>query len=1089
MKKSYSRILKIEPKGKSVVYDFTVKDTHRILANNFYTSNCDIRHPDAEDFIDAKMETDKITGANVSVKLSDTFINAALNNEKFIQQFPIDSENPIIVKEVEAKKLWNKIIKNAWKRAEPGCLFWDTIIKESVPDCYQDHGFKTISTNPCLTGDVKVAVADGRTNVTIKQLAEEGLDVPVYCLDENNNLDIQILRNPRITGYNVLVYKIKLENGHEIKVTANHKFKLKNGPYVEAKDLKINDSLEILTKYQDSLEEDIFYKSNSKSNDYWRLNNGQRKNILEHEFIYEKLGDLGENNPIFKNAMSSDITKEILIYHGKLLTNNLQRRPSIFEWKKYCINKNLPAHLHFNYRGFANIKEFLDYCSIECGFNPYKELDQTTTKTLQKAILNGYETKIENKQIYIKKKCEWCGKEFWQLYDKREVAFCSQTCSNFYVNKKNINVNNNRNNSIKLNEEENKKYLEIYISLRKELNRNPLLKEWQDKCKELNYSSRLGDKYTFNWKELEKEAEFYNHRIISIEKCGYETVYNGTVDKWHNFFVGEFEELTKNNKKKLVYINNLQCGEITLSAYDSCRLTSMNLYSYVENPFTDKAKFNFDLFKEHVIIAQRLMDDLIDLEIEKIDTIIQKIKKDPEEDRIKRPEIEVWEKIKENTLKGRRTGLGITALGDALAALGLIYGTDEANKQAEKIQKTLAVAAYKSSCLLAKERGAFPVYNYEKEIDNPFIKRLKGVDEELDSLLKKYGRRNIACLTIAPTGTVSLMTQTTSGIECAFLISYKRRRKVNPNDKDVKVTFTDEVGDSWEEYNVFHHKFLDWLEVNGYNIEDVKKLEDEELQKIIKKSPYYKATSADVDWVQKVKMQGMLQKYVDHSISVTVNVPEDTTIETVSKIYEEAWRNGCKGITIYRDGSRSGVLISNNKKEEEKEDDFKQNNSPKRPKELEADYYVANAKGKKFAVIVGLYKGKPYEIFAFENPPLNDFCKGKIVKVKRGHYDFLYNGEKRIENIQLATELVEERAHTIFISMLLRHGAPIKHILNVAKKVDDNITSFSSVVRRILSKYIEDEVLEEKCPECGGTLTRQEGCVKCLNGCGYSKCG
>jgi ribonucleoside-diphosphate reductase alpha chain len=317
------------------------------------------------------------------------------------------------------------------------------------------------------------------------------------------------------------------------------------------------------------------------------------------------------------------------------------------------------------------------------------------------------------------------------------------------------------------------------------------------------------------------------------------------------------------------------------------------------------------------------------------------------------------------------------------------------------------------------------------------------------------------------------------------MIDYKRRKKVNPNDKDNKVSFTDELGDTWEEYRVFHHKFIDWLEINNYNISDVKAMSDEELQKIVEKSPYYKATANDIVWTQKIKMIGLMQKFICHSISNTCNIPENTSVETVSKIYEEAWRSGCKGVTIYREGSRSGVLVSNNTKKEDEE--FKVHNSPKRPKELEADYYVTSAKGKKFAVIVGLYKGHPYEIFAFENPSLLDFCKGKIVKVKRGHYDFICNGETRVSNIQLANELIEERAHTIFMSMLLRHGVEIQHIINVSKKVNDNIVSFSSAVCRVLSKYVETQTSDEKCPECGEKLQKQEGCAKCI--CGFSKCG
>ncbi|MCB0539776.1 MAG: adenosylcobalamin-dependent ribonucleoside-diphosphate reductase, partial [Bacteroidetes bacterium] len=373
------------------------------------------------------------------------------------------------------------------------------------------------------------------------------------------------------------------------------------------------------------------------------------------------------------------------------------------------------------------------------------------------------------------------------------------------------------------------------------------------------------------------------------------------------------------------------CGEIPLCPYDSCRLLAINLYSYVENPFTDKAHFNVELFKKHVAMAQRIMDNIVDLELEKVDKIIEKIDADPEGRDVKRNEFELWQKIKNKAIQGRRTGVGITAEGDMLAALGLKYGTKEATDYSTKIHKMLALAAYRSSVDMAKDRGAFPIYNAKKEEKNPMINRIKDADPKLYKDMVKYGRRNIALLTIAPTGTTSLMTQTTSGIEPAFMVSYKRRRKVNPNDAKVEVSFVDELGDSWEEYHVFHHKFKTWLEVNGYKLDHLEHLTDEELDKIIEKSPYYGATANDVDWIEKVRLQGAVQKWIDHSISVTVNVPNDTTEELVSKIYQTGWESGCKGITVYRDGSRSGVLVSKEDKKDALLEAFKETNAPKRP--------------------------------------------------------------------------------------------------------------------------------------------------------------
>ncbi|MCI4650588.1 adenosylcobalamin-dependent ribonucleoside-diphosphate reductase, partial [Phaeodactylibacter sp.] len=410
-------------------------------------------------------------------------------------------------------------------------------------------------------------------------------------------------------------------------------------------------------------------------------------------------------------------------------------------------------------------------------------------------------------------------------------------------------------------------------------------------------------------------------------------------------------------------ISTNPCGEIPLCPYDSCRLLAINLYSYVENPFTPKAKFNFEKFGQHVQMAQRIMDDIIDLEIEKIDRILEKIEKDPEAEDIKATEYELWKKIRKTCVQGRRTGVGITAEGDMLASLGLRYGSDEAISFSVDVHRTLAVNAYRSSAIMAKERGAFPIFDAEREAENPFINRLREADPALYEEMLAHGRRNIALLTIAPTGTTSLMTQTASGIEPAFLITYKRRRKVNPNDKEANVTFIDEVGDHWEEYNVFHHKFLVWLEANGYDVDKVRRMSTDELTPIIEQSPYHLATANDVDWVQKVKMQGAIQKWVDHSISVTVNIPEETSVEMVQKIYETAWKEGCKGCTIYRDGSRSGVLVSDKEKKTGAANEFQETMPPKRPEVLEAAVVRFKNNAEDWIAVIGLYANRPYEIF------------------------------------------------------------------------------------------------------------------------------
>ena len=539
------------------------------------------------------------------------------------------------------------------------------------------------------------------------------------------------------------------------------------------------------------------------------------------------------------------------------------------------------------------------------------------------------------------------------------------------------------------------------------------------------------------------------------------------------------------------------CGEIPLCPYDSCRLLAINLFSYVNYPFTDEAEFDFELYKEHVGLAQRMMDDIIDLELEKIDVILAKIDADPEINEIKHVERNLWSNIRKKSEEGRRTGIGITAEGDMLAGLGMRYGSDEATNFSVEVHKTLALEAYKASTYLAKERGAFAIYDSEREKDNPFILRMKEADPVMYANMAKFGRRNIALLTIAPTGTTSLMTQTTSGIEPIFSTFYKRRRKVNPNDLDVKVTFKDEVGDSWEEFNVFHHKFIDWLKLKGYDSDEVTRMGDEEIESIIAKSPYYKATANDVDWIAKVKMQGAIQKWVDHSISVTINLPAEAKEELVSELYLTAWKSGCKGATVYRDGSRNGVLIAG-KTEVRPE-------RPKRPKSLDCDVIRFNINDEKWVAFVGLKESRPYEIFtgiADEEifPIPKSIVKGKIIKIKdedgKTRYDFQYTDKygykKNIEGLSHMFK-PEFWNYAKLISGVLRHEMPIQDVVNlvISLKLDsESINNWKNGVERALKKYIPNGTKAKgKCGECGSdNLVYEEGCLICKD-CGSSKCG
>ncbi len=545
------------------------------------------------------------------------------------------------------------------------------------------------------------------------------------------------------------------------------------------------------------------------------------------------------------------------------------------------------------------------------------------------------------------------------------------------------------------------------------------------------------------------------------------------------------------------------CGEIPLCPYDSCRLIAINLFSYVENPFTSKAKFNMELFKDHARKAMRLNDDLIDLEMEKIEGIIAKIKADPEEDEVKLAELTLWKKIQDKTLGGRRTGLGITAEGDMLAALGLIYGTDNAIDFSVEIQRTLAIEAYRSSTLMAGERGAFPIFDSNREVNNPLLARIRKEDEELYDQMTRYGRRNISMLTIAPTGTTSLMTQTTSGIEPVFLPVYKRRRKVNPNDKNVTISFRDEVGDAWEEYYVFHHKFLIWCEMNGYDREGVLAMRGSQVDELVKKSPYYKATSNDIDWLAKVKMQGRMQKWVDHSISVTVNLPNSATEELVSDVYKTAWEYGCKGVTVYRDGSRTGVLVST------KENEVKESVLRKRPRptSLEAEVIRFKNGAEQWIALVGLMKGTPYEIFTglldedTRNIP-KSVTMGFIVKEKddagNSRYDFQYIDRYGYKNTVGGISHMFNKEYWNYaklISGVLRNGMPIVDIVNLVNGLQldsEAINTWKNGVERTLKRYIPDGTKDDsgkKCEKCGSSeLVYQEGCLNCL-ACGYSKCG
>lgn len=970
-----------------------------------------IKHPDSEKFIDAKLSTDKITGANVSVKIHDDFMDSVINNKPYIQQFPIDSEKPSVVKTIDANKLWNKIIHNAWKSAEPGILFWDTIIKESPADCYADFGFRSTSTNPCFSGKSELLTIDGYK--TFKSLCDTG-DITIL----NKNGDA---RKSKVwcTGTKKVV-KFTNTLNEEFICTPDHTWKLNDDKTeCQAKDLK-----------------------NKRLMPYLNSN-------INHNDLYVKLGFIQGDGNLSRlsseshNGFEINIginDNDVLDYFGFKQEQPNQRKYYTDLYFQTCkdlefyptilINRNLPKT-----------------------FNSWSELNK---KSFIKGLYSANGSIIKNNRISFKS-------VNFTLINEIKNYLDSIGISSYYTT--------NKSKKVKF---ENGEYL----------------------CKEsydLNissYNSMIKFYENIGFIHKYKNTDLYNLILLkspmikSVKDFGEELVYDFIEPETHWGVVNG-------------YIAH-NCGELPLAPYDSCRLLSINLYSYVVNPFTTNAYFDFDLFKKHCSIAQRVMDNIIDLEIEKIDKILSKIESDSEPDDIKEVERRLWINIRKKAVEGRRSGNGITAEGDMLAALGLTYGSEEAIKHSTEVHKVMAIELYKSSVNLAKERGSFIHYNPELEINNPFINRLKDADEELYNDMIKYGRRNIGILTIAPTGTVSILTQTTSGIEPAFMITYKRRRKVNPNDPNIKVSFVDDLGDSWEEFNVFHHKFITWLEVNGYNVDEVKEYSDEKLQELIYKSPYYKSTANDIDWVSKVKLQGNVQKWIDHSISVTVNLPENTTEKTVNDVYIEAFKSGCKGITVYRDGSRSGVLTKKDDKGKCEDNKFTHNSVPKRPKSLDCDIHQITAMKQKYIVLVGLKDGKPYEVFAFMKKNIelpSKYNKGKLVKVKSGVYNLeIHIDEDKIvlENLGELFETSDEQIITKLISGCLRHGMHMNFIINILDSVDSTVVSFGKSILRVLVKY-ENKLLKEKkggdiCPNCGSTLLKTEGCAKCTS-CDYSLCG
>lgn len=1104
-----------------------------------------VHHPEIETFINIKRDLKKVTGANISIRLSDEFMNAVKSNSDYEVRFPVDETvNPKISHKINAKHVWDQIIDSAHASAEPGLLFWDNVLKNGPADCYKGKGFKTVSTNPCFAGDVLIAVADGRNAVSIKQLMEEGKDVPVYSLNPTTGkVEIKLGRNPRITGFDQKLVRVTLDDGSHLDVTSNHEFLLKNGSRKQAKELVSGDSLPRFTKaiepvkkngenyyriycnVNDSTKDKIFehrliakYNNPTKWNAVYdsckKSGWAQTGGLVIHHKDYDGLNNSPGNLEImsfkehqqyhaehdckgFNNGNSYSITNEEIKNKAIELTKSLGRRFSTKEWEQFACANSLPVNFTDFRKTLANSPvELAKICALELGYE-YIDVDPRLVKTLQNMIEQGYKADIIDDKVFVEKTCEVCQKSFCIEHNRRESSFCSQQCSLIYVNSdKNINVARTKTINetyAKLAEQKMQQQTKVYSQLKFELNRKPLLKEWEQACVKEQISHRLGKviKYGFKtWNEVKEAGTVYNHKVVSVvELEGTQNVYNITVDD--NHMVSVITNQKQNNKNQTSYsgIHVPQCGEITLSAYDSCRLLLVNTLSFVKNPFTENATFDFDTYSKVVQVSQRLMDDMIDLELECVDKIIQKVESDPEPKDVKDPELNLWHKIRQAAVNGRRTGLGVTAIGDTLAALNIRYGSKESISAIEEIYKFLALNAYRSTVEMAKERGSFPVFEFELEEEHEFINRIMDLDPKMKADWKKYGRRNIALTTTAPAGSVSTLTQTTSGIEPAFEVVYKRRKKINPNDKEARVDFVDALGDKWQEYKVYHHQYKKWMEVSG--------------KEEIEDSPYFKARANDIDWVAKVKAQAAAQKWICHSISNTTNVPNETTKETISDIYMTGWESGTKGVTVYRDGCRDGVLVTDKPttpvvvEKKDSDNKFEEHHAPKRPIDLTCDIFHITVHGEKWNAFVGLYEDKPYEIFAGRSEYVSIPKSKKQGTIhKNGSYNLLIgeaDDQIVVKDLAKVFENASESAFTRTISLALRHGVPVQYVVEQIEKganKDNNLFSLGKGMMRVLKGYIKDgTTTKKKCESCGSeALAYQEGCLTCT-ACGSSKCG
>lgn len=1008
-----------------------------------------VHHPDVLVFAQAKVDLKKVTGANISVRLSNEFMQAVKAGTTYQQRWPVDAADPEIRKDADARSVWRELNQCAWKCAEPGLLFWDNILRESPADCYAHAGFRTVSTNPCCFSTRSIVWVTTKTGIKEIKDVRPGDEIWV------DDVGVWASTSGYFKSGEASVYRVAFSNGDTLEVTANHKLMLARprrvgtkivhgaGDLVQVDSLKVGDKIIL---HRNPVSEGCgFGQYGTRDEGYvlgWVTGDGclsfhsekeaypdavldfwahehdageyilGRMRAMGYDLSLGSCGSTGKRR-IRSNVFTRDFTNcyEVNIWKFKSETARID---FLFGASREFVQGFLAAY--FSADGTVGCGHINKNYNIQLSSINRERLIQIRQLLLLFGVRSGFSLMREAGEAEFKNGGRFQTKDCWRLT----------------------------------------------ITGRDNLRR------FSDQIGFITGSKQTKLDESLAALENGRESKCSDYTTIrSIEPAGITEVGCIAVDGYHRFAA-----------------NTVMSGnsELPLSVLDSCRLLLLNLFGFVRNPFRHNATFDFDHFRSRAYVAQRLMDDLVDLELEAVGRIIQKVQSDPEPEEVKCRELVMWQRIEQACRNGRRTGTGGTALGDLIAATGLRYGSDESIQFTEQIYRTLKLACYRASVDMARELGPFPVWDHDCEKDNPFLLRIKDEDPQLWEDMKRYGRRNIALLTTAPAGSVSIVAgprpyfQTTSGIEPLFRMSYKRRRKINPTDSAARVDFIDPKGDCWEEYLVHHPKLKLWMEVTG--------------ETDINKSPYAGCCAEDLDWRQRVKLQAAAGRHVDHSISSTINIPNSATVEDVMTIYETAWREGLKGITVYRDGCRTGVLVDAQTKKTEQ---IQKTNAPRRPRELPCETYNARVGGKDYFVLVGLLQGDPYEVFVGPNsgpgPRVPPRAQGTLRKRKRGVYDLHLAGEVVLADVaQVCGEHIE--AVTRLTSTALRHGADIAFVVHQLEKARGDMQSFSKALARVLKKYIQDgtRVSGEECPGCGGgELRRQEGCVTCPS-CGWSKC-